>query len=202
MKIFIVPHPDDETLGCGGTILKYPGSILILISKHKNNKKNNIKKALNEYKFKNIYRLNFPATKIYQINQSNFIDKITNIVNLFKKTEIYIPSKNDLNTDHQIISNLCLSALRLHRCKEILKIYIYEVLSETNLFGGNLKPNYFENIEDQISKKIEIFKQYKNEIQNFPDPRSEEAINALAAFRGSQSGYRYAEAYEMIFCKK
>ena len=202
MKIFICPHPDDETLGCGGTILKHPGSILILITKHKTNKKNNINKALNEYNFKKIFKLNFTASKIYQTDQSHFIDKITQIVNLYKKTEIYIPSKFDLNTDHQIINKLCLSALRLHRCKEISKIFIYEVLSETNLFGGHLKPNYFENIEKQILNKIKIFKYYKNEIQKFPNPRSAEAIEALAKFRGSQSGFKYAEAYEMIFCKK
>lgn len=202
MKIFICPHPDDETLGCGGTILKYPGSILILITKHKNNKKNLINKALKNYKFKKVFKLNFPASKMYLANHSLLIDKISNIVNLFQNTEIYIPSKDDLNTDHKIINKLCLSALRLHRCREISKILIYEVLSESNLYGGHFTPNYYENINKYISKKTKIFKLYRNEIQNFPYPRSVEAIEALSKFRGSQSGYRNAEAFQIIFSKK
>jgi LmbE family N-acetylglucosaminyl deacetylase len=201
MKIFISPHPDDETLGCGGTILKNPGSILVLITKHKNNKKNLIDKAIKSYNFKKVFKLNFSASKMHIISHSLFIDKISNIVNLFKNTEIYIPSKDDLNTDHKIINELSISALRLHRCKDISKIIIYEVLSESNLYGGCFKPNYYENIEKYIQKKIEIFKLYKNEVQNFPNPRSTESIEALSKFRGSQSGYNNAEAFQIIFSK-
>ena len=79
---------------------------------------------------------------------------------------------------------------------------MYETPSETEFNFANQKvfnPNVFINISDFLQKKIETMKIYKSEINNFPFPRSVKVIEALAAIRGSQSGYNAAEAFELVF---
>ena len=82
---------------------------------------------------------------------------------------------------------------------------MYETLSETEfnfIKKTSFNPNLFVNISDQLDDKIKAMQIYESEMGNFPFPRSEKTIRSLAAFRGSQSGYEAAEAFELIFEKK
>jgi len=78
---------------------------------------------------------------------------------------------------------------------------MYETPSETefNFIEKGFNPNVFINVSKYIDKKIEIMKLYESEMGEFPFPRSEETIRALATFRGSQSGFQAAEAFQLIF---
>ena len=76
--IVISPHPDDETLGCGGTILKHNedgDSVYWLIMTNilieegydelaVKTRQKEIENVASNYQFKNIYRLDFPTTKL------------------------------------------------------------------------------------------------------------------------------------------
>ena len=77
-----------------------------------------------------------------------------------------------------------------------------ETLSETD-FAPSIKkesfiPNTFIDISRYMKKKIQIMKVYKSEIKKHPFPRSEKSIRALATFRGSSSGCKFAESFMLL----
>jgi N-acetylglucosamine malate deacetylase 1 len=217
MNILVVsPHPDDETLGCGGTILRHKknGDKVYWLNitdisletgwdeKKVNKRKSEIDSVIKRYKFSKFFNLSIPTTKVDTFPISDIIQKITNIYKKVFPEIIYIPYANDIHSDHQIISKAMQSTFKWFRYSHINKVLMYETISETEFNFLKLKtfnPNVFVNISDFIDDKIETMKVYESEIEAFPFPRSEKNIRALAAFRGSQSGYIAAEAFELVF---
>ena len=210
--LFIAPHPDDEVLGCGGTLAKHykKGDEIYLIIATKGytpdwteeyleiRKKEieNVKKILG---IKEIFYLDYPTVKLDTIPQKEINDTLYKIVNSVKPDIAYIPFKGDLNKDHRILFEASLVTLRPlnHKCKKILA---YEVLSETE-WGREIeifKPNVYVDITDTLSIKLNAMKAYKSELKPFPHPRSLEAIEALALKRGSEIGVRYAESFYLV----
>ena len=79
---------------------------------------------------------------------------------------------------------------------------MYETLSETDFnFSNNdsFRPNFYVNISAYMDQKIDIIKIYDGEIKKFPFPRSLKSIKSLASLRGSQSGFEFAEAFQLIY---
>ena len=77
----------------------------------------------------------------------------------------------------------------------------YETISETNFNFTNKNPfypNVYEDVTGFIDKKIKIMKIYKSELKKHPFPRSVDSIKSLGILRGSQAGFKYAEAFELI----
>ena len=84
----------------------------------------------------------------------------------------------------------------------IESVYYYEVLSETywnaSYFEPSFQPDVFINIDKQIKIKLKALKKYKSQISSKNYERAPESIEALAKFRGSQNGYKFAEAFKLI----
>lgn len=213
--LIIATHPDDETLGCGGTILRHIDNkdkvYWLIATKMKNKKKwkqniiNSRKKEIlsvyKKFKFSKKYELDFETSYLDSIPIAEIIYKLNKAVTDCKPDIVYCPSMGDVHTDHQIMSKACSVLAKSFRFNFIKRILIYEVISETNYnFFNNhqFKPNYFVNIQNYLKQKIEIMKIYKSEIEKFPFPRSEDAIKALAKIRGAQSNFKAAEAFEII----
>ena len=212
-KILVVAtHPDDETLGCGGTLLKHKANKdeihwLICTSLNNNHKyystrEKEIKKVSKLFNFNSINALPFETTKIDQYNMNELIKKISKVINKIKPQIIYLPFKDDIHTDHKKIFEACLSCTKSFRYPFIKKIYMMETLSETefapSIDKDSFIPNTFVNITKYINKKIKIMNIYKSEINKHPFPRSEKSVKALASFRGSTSGCEYAESFVLL----
>ena len=212
----IAPHPDDETLGCGGSLLKHAKnndqlSWLICTEAHRDlgwsdkkiqRRKKEIKMVKESYNFKNIYTLGVPAAKVDQAPISELAKKIGDILKNLSPNIVYMPFINDVHTDHYIIGKVLQSLIKWFRYPSLKKVFIYETLSETNfnfVSQDKFQPNTFNNITDFIDEKINIMEIYKSELKEHPFPRSKESIKALAILRGSQSGNRYAEAFKLVF---
>ena len=211
--LFVSPHPDDETLGCGGTIFyhkKKGDDIFLLIitnlsiefgwsEKLIERRKKEIDKIKKFYGFKNVFHLNFQTKYLDTVPINEIIENISNIVKKTKSEILYIPSRDDVHTDHQIVSKACMSSIKWFRNPSVKKVMAYEVISETNFnFNqNNFKPNVFVDITPYITKKIVAMKIYKSEIKKHPFPRSEDSIKSLAILRGSQSGKKFAEAFQL-----
>jgi len=213
--LVIATHPDDETLGCGGALLRHVKNndkVFWLITTKMSDKKIWTKKSIllrdkeiklvsKAYKFKKIYNLEFETIKLDTVPINRITKKLSEVVNDCKPNIIYCPNETDVHTDHQVTSKACRILGKSFRFPFIKKILSYEVLSETdsNFFEEKLfKPNYFINIEKYLEKKIKIMKIYKSELKKFPFPRSAEAIRSLAKIRGSQSNFKNAEAFKLI----
>jgi len=216
MKIlFIAVHPDDETLGCGGTILKHsinhdvfwliitaPYESVGYSSEYVLKRKQQIDLVSKQYKFQDVFKLDYPTTKLHIVDFSELIYKLSNIVRKIKPETIYMVNRSDIHTDHQIAAKAILSSTKNFNASFIKKILMYECLSETEMapqFSENIfLPNSYSDISEFIDKKIEIMNIYDNEIQKYPFPRCEESIRALNRFRGSTIGTEYAEAFMLV----
>ena len=214
--LVIAPHPDDETLGCGGSLLKHAKNgdeinWLICTEAHSelgwsNNKiqqrKTEIKLVKEKYNFESVHALGIPAAKVDLMPISEIAEKIGGIVNEISPNIIYMPFFNDVHTDHNIIGKVLQSLIKWFRYPSLKKVLVYETLSETNfnfISKDKFHPNTFNNITNFIDEKIKIMKIYESELHEHPFPRSRESIKALAILRGSQSGHKYAEAFHLVY---
>ncbi len=217
--LVIAPHPDDETLGCGGTLFRHKleGDDLYWLivtcisnnsgwSKDEVNRRNEeIDKVSKKFAFKDVFNLSIPTTKIDTIPLSELISKITNIYKKVEPEIIYMPFVDDVHTDHRIIAEVVQSTFKWFRNPFINKILMYETPSETDfnfISQRKFHANVFIDISNHIKDKIEAMKIYESEMGEFPFPRSEKSIRSLAALRGSQSGFKSAEAFELVFERK
>ena len=217
MKVMVVaPHPDDETLGCGGTLLKHKAAgdeiywlIMTNISgeegydeKKVQDRQQEIEMVAGEYGFEYIFKLDFPTTKLDIIPRNKLINSISKVIDRVKPEIIYLPNRNDIHSDHKITFDTAISSVKTFRCPFIRKLLMYEVVSETEftppLQNNSFIPNSFSDISKFMDKKISIMNLYKGEMREYPFPRSVENLKALATFRGATAGIRYVEAFMMI----
>ena len=217
MKILIIaPHPDDETLGCGGALFRHKAEgddiywlIITGISqeggwkeKVVNKRDNEIDAVAEKYGFSDVFNLRLPTTKMDTLPVSDLIGEISNVYKKVEPDIIYMPFSNDVHTDHQLIAKALQSTFKWFRYPHIKKVYMYETPSETEFnFVGyrNFRPNVFVDVTDYLDEKISTMRVYKSELGVFPFPRSDQTIRALASLRGSQSGFNAAEAFELVY---
>jgi LmbE family N-acetylglucosaminyl deacetylase len=213
--LVVAPHPDDETLGVGGTLLrkKQEGSsiawlIMTSIKVEKgwsqekvDTRKIELAQIESFFGFDKVYQLGFDSKELDKVPKKNIVASINEVFKEFQPTEIFLPHFSDIHSDHKVTFDSVVSCTKWFRNYSIKRILTYETLSETE-FGSNkdfkFNPNIFVNIESTLTQKLQAMQIYKSEIDNFPFPRSLEAISALAAIRGSASGFRAAEAFELI----
>ena len=218
--LIIAAPPDDETLGCGGTIAKavinkakvkvifigegvsarFPiGKELSDISiKHNKIRENEARQALkilqiNDYCFGKKF-----CTKFDNYLLTEIIQDIEVHIKSFSPNIIFTHSDQDLNIDHSIVHKAVMTACRPKYKNSIKQIYSFEVPCSSNwTYKGYFYPNTFIDISKSIKLKQKAFKAYKNENRPFPFPRSVIGIDTLARFRGMQSGLKYAEAFRL-----
>lgn len=217
MRILVVsPHPDDETLGAGGTLLRYRqegNEIFWLnitnVSKEKtggysfdfiDKRKRQITEILEYYKFQGYYDLAFEPSILDSINRRDLIDAISVCFQKIKPEWIIIPDGSDVHSDHRVVYECCLSCSKIFRYPFIKRITSMEIISETD-FGRIEKqfvPTLFVDITNYIDDKIAALVKYDTEIDSRPFPRNIEAVKALATIRGGMAGTMYAEAFKVI----
>jgi len=216
-KVLVVSvHPDDETLGCGATLLKHKSqgdeicwAIVTNMSGLSNVKPEQIKTREEEisqvaakYGFKQVHQLGLPSTKLDSMGDSELITIMHKLFCDVKPHTVYLPFQNDVHSDHRIIFNNAYACTKSFRSPFIKEIYMMETLSETEFApcaaGQSFCPNVFVDITEFLQQKIEIMKLYKSELAPCPFPRSEDNIRALATLRGSTCGARYAESFMLL----
>ena len=212
--LVIAPHPDDEVLGCGATIKKYAelGNevYLCIVTKpytpdwteeYIENKKKEIKASNEVLSIKETFFLDLPTVKLDTLPQKQLNDLISDCVKKVNPEVVYIPFFGDINKDHQLVSKACLVAVRPKPDSRIKKVFLYEVLSETEWAKPAQKieevfiPNNYEDISDFLDYKLKAMEAYKSELKQYPHPRSLEGIKVLAQKRGMEAGLKYAEAF-------
>ena len=222
MKVLVIAaHPDDEILGCGGTIAnhvkkKHKVNVCILgegitsrskkrdinINKKQLENLHNVSKKANKLLgVKNIKLLKLPDNRFDSLNLLDVIKYIENEINLFKPNIIYTHSAFDLNIDHKITADAVVTACRPQFKKFLKKIICFEIPSSSeweNNQKNHFKPNFYEEISGTINKKLKALKIYKQEMRRWPHPRSIKGVGILAKYRGSQVGVNAAEAFYII----
>ena len=214
--LVIAVHPDDETLGCGGTLLKHKANddavhwLIITSIKEENGfaasvveaRRQEIKAVSSMYGFDGVHDLDFPTTRLDETPFSRLTSRISDVFEQVEPNIVYLPFKSDVHTDHQIAFKAAYSCTKTFRCPSIKKIVMMETLSETEFVPSTKEdgfiPNMFVDITDFIERKIEVMNIYKSETSPHPFPRSERNIRALATFRGATAGCEYAESFMIL----
>jgi LmbE family N-acetylglucosaminyl deacetylase len=214
--LVVAPHPDDESLGCGGTLLRHideGDSVhwLIVTKMTPSNgfaldriaaRSYEIEAVSSTYKFAGVHHAELPTTRLDQVPKSEIVGAISKVFQTVRPDTVYLPYRNDAHSDHAAVFDATVSCCKTFRHPCVRRVYAYETLSETE-FGlrsddTGFRPNLFIDIGDRLVRKLAILKLYEGEMGVFPFPRSEECVRAQSVLRGSQAGSRAAEAFMVL----
>lgn len=217
MKVLVVSaHPDDETLGVGGTLLKHKqrGDELSWIistvadkgdfsSKHIRTSADQVEAVSEAYGFSDVFKLGLPSTRLDTFPKRQLIGLFMNILKPLQPHIIYTVGDSDVHTDHFATFEALMLALKPFRAEfDVQEIYSYEVLSSTDAAFGfrrhPFQPNVFSDITQYMEQKLDILSLYDNQMQFEPLPRSISGVRALARHRGATIGVTYAEALSLV----
>jgi len=213
--IVIAPHPDDEVLGAGGTLLRCKAEgakvawlIVTGISVESGwseakvkQRRDEIKQITSLFGFDEVFELNFQTTQLDRVPMSDLVAAVSNVFKTFEPEEVFVPHPSDVHTDHRIVFDAVASCTKWFRYSSVKRVLAYETLSETDFGLGTdqgFRPNVFVDIEHFLNDKLRAMDIYASEQGTFPFPRSHEAIKALATLRGAASGFKAAEAFELL----
>ncbi|HRR19646.1 MAG TPA: PIG-L family deacetylase [Ignavibacteriales bacterium] len=217
--LVIAVHPDDETLGCGGTILKHKNrgdEVYWLILTKANQRITSIPDIVHKqgeycvavakaYNFNGWKHLDFLTTELDRYPIGDIIQQISYYIREIQPEIIYFHHYADIHSDHKVAFEAVYSCTKNFRYPFIERMLTFETLSETEfapaMIVNSFVPNVFNDISDVIDKKIDIMKFYTTEQMSEPYPRAVSSILALARYRGSRIGVEYAEAFYLLFEK-
>jgi len=211
--LIIAPHPDDEVLGCGGTILKHVKSgdevYLCIVTKaytpdwseeFLKERPKEIEESNRILGIKKTYFLDFPDAKLDTIPQKELQTAISKVVKEVNPEVVFLPHRGDAHKDHRLVFEAGLFICRPGFNSSVKKILSYEALSETE-WGKDIQefiPHVYEDITNEIQTKIEAMRAHKSELREYPHPRSLEIVEILAKKRGSEARLKFAESFMMI----
>lgn len=214
--LVVAPHPDDESLGCGGTLLRHVDegdSVHWLIvtamtlsqgfsAERIATRNTEIDMVASAYRFAGVHRTELPTTRLDTLPMGDLVGAIGKIFQEVRPGTVYLPYRNDAHSDHAAVFDATVSCCKSFRHPSVKRVYAYETLSETE-FGlrpddPGFRPNLFIDIGDRLERKLKILDLYAGEMGIFPFPRSEECVRAQAALRGSNAGLYAAEAFMVL----
>lgn len=217
--LFVVAHPDDESDAAGGTIHKLitdGNNVAVAIMVGKAVARRNLsetladdeKEAMDVLGVKKVYHADFPNIKMNIVPHLELVQFIEKCIEDLQADAIITHHPTDTNNDHVQTSYAAQAACRLFQRKEgipVLKLFMYmETPSSTewslDSTSNRFNPNYFVEIgKEGLAIKVKALEAYKGVMRPYPHPRSIEAYEGLAAYRGCQAGLKYAEAFECVF---
>jgi len=217
--LIIAAHPDDEILGCGGSVVRliqqgWEAYTLILgegiTSRDKERKKDLREKEIKKLReqalranqilgVKEVFFCNFPDNRFDSVGFLDIVKEIEEVKQKINPDIVFTHSRGDLNIDHQITYKATITAFRPLPEEEVKEIYSFEILSSSEWnFPYSFFPSAYFDISETIELKLKAMAEYTSEIREFPHPRSLEGIKIKARQRGMEVGCLCAEAFEVV----
>lgn len=203
----IAAHPDDELLGCGGTIARHTDEgdevCIVIVCEGESlrydglcvNQDAATKQAAQILGVDQVHTLKFPDQKLDIYCLVDVITAIEKIVEVFKPQIVYTHYSGDLNRDHRIVFEAANVALRPFS-KYLEEFYSFYIVGSTELaYNKNFEPDTWVDISKTLQKKLDAFACYKSEVREYPHPRSLRGLENFAKYVGNQC---YMEAAEMF----
>lgn len=214
LVLVVSPHADDETLGAGGSILKYKkqGHEVVWLNvtdmkeeygysrERISERQEEIQRVKQAYNIDAFYNLELKPAGLDQYSKSMIVQKMADIFETVQPEIVILPYGYDVHSDHKIVFEAALACAKVFRCTCIRKILCMEIISETDyaVSENGFVPNYYVNIDDYIEQKIKVAQLYQSEVKAAPFPRNVDSIRGLAQYRGAAAGAKYAEAFRVI----
>ena len=218
----VASHPDDEVLGCGGTIARHADSgdqVQVLIvaegstSRQQERNRNQVKDELSALAIAaqtagsilgatGVELLDLPDNRLDSLDRLDLIKRIEECVERYQPECIYVHHSGDVNVDHRRLHEAVVTACRPIPGHLVKRLLSFEVASSTEWqppgSAPAFQPNWFVDISDHWERKREALAAYSNEMRAWPHARSLEAVEHLARWRGAQVGVEAAEAFCLL----
>lgn len=212
MRILVIaPHPDDETIGAGGTIARSiaEGDEVFLCIVTLANlppwseniaaiQKKQVEQVQKIYGIKQVFFLDFPTVRLNTVPNMELTSALQRVVDEVKPEIVYTSSACAINQDHRLVFDATLVATRPLPASPVRRLLCYEI-GPTLRFGNSaFVPNVYVDISDFLDKKLAAMACYKTELREMPHPRSLEGIKLIARERGLSVGLKMAECFQLI----
>ena len=220
--LVVVAHPDDEVLGCGGTIRKWcdNGAIIeavvlgqgiasrgeetgVALSKKIDTLRIEAKKSADIVGYNNITFEDLPDNRLDSIDLINIAQIVERYIRKFEPHVVMTHHHGDLSIDHRLSYQSAITACRPLQGSIVKEFYTFQTPSATEwnfpYYNNNFSPNMFVDITNTLQAKIDALHCYVSEIRPAPHPRSPESLRSLASYWGSVVGFDHVEAFEQIF---
>ena len=219
--LVIAAHPDDEVLGCGGSIAWHTSrgdNVIVLIladgvgsrqcsdKQEKNSsevevRQLNAKNANKILGVKELVMLSYPDNQMDSVPLLDVVQQIECVINIHNPSVIYTHNSSDVNIDHRVVHDAVIAACRPQPGSNIRQLLFFEIPSSTEwrppASRVMFSPNWHINITDTLAIKLEALSIYESELREFPHSRSIAAVEHLACWRGASVGLHAAEAFEL-----
>ena len=220
--LVVAAHPDDEILGCGGTIARHADEgdqVQVLIvaegatSRQQNRDRKQVtaelsglahaaQKAAGVLGASGVELLDLPDNRLDSIDRLDLIKKIEESVQRHQPNVVYVHHVGDVNVDHRRTHEAVVTACRPTPGHSVKRLLSFEVASSTEWqppgSAPGFQPNWFIDISAQWQRKFDALEVYASEMRAWPHARSIQALEHLARWRGSQVGVEAAEAFYLL----
>lgn len=215
--LIIAAHPDDEALGCGGTIARFADEGVNIhvafladgvFSREGNNlvqqaeltaRRVSAQKACDILGVQSVSFGEFPDNRMDAIALLEIIKHIEALIARYQPDTVFTHHAGDVNVDHQRIHQAVVTACRPQNGHPVKTLLCFEVTSSTEwqLPGSApiFAPNWFVDVSSTLKRKLDALDAYAAELRTWPHPRSREGVEHLAHWRGATIGVDAAEAF-------
>lgn len=208
----LAAHPDDETLGAGGTILRHRADgadalLLVATVAHAprwsdeeiHAKRDECLAAAQILRFSDVRFLDWPTMHLASIPAIELCEAVQRVVRDWRPQLVYAPPFDDVNSDHNALFAAALVATRHVGPDSPGALYSYEIPSTTRFAAASRwYPNTYVDISAHLEQKLSAMARYRTELRDPPHPRSLDALRIFARERGAAMGMQYAEAHMLI----
>lgn len=189
--LILAPHIDDETIGCGGAILKYqdqgidPYVVFLTKSQKKGSKasEEDIASERREEAYTLFNKLGISRDKLFflsgrdgDLRSSDIEGELTKVIEETKPDTIFLPIFLDTHKDHYAAN---IKLLQVYRERPDLfpdtEIYMYEAQSPITQVYSNISLD----ISDKFQKKMELLEIFVSQKTDFTYVRNLNRINGL-----------------------
>ena len=209
----VAAHPDDEVLGAGGTLAKHAAAghdVTVLIVTEGTTaqyddesliaqKREEARRCADRLGVSSVRFGDLPDMRLDTVPHVEVNAVIEDAIDAVAPDVVYTHSPHDVNKDHAAVAESTRVATRPGSGVE--RVLAYEVPSSTGWAGGDrerFQPTTYVEITDHLDRKVDAFAAYETETREYPHPRSERSIRALAETRGTESGVAAAEAFQLV----
>ena len=220
--LVVAAHPDDEVLGCGGTIARHADAgdqVQVLIvaegATSRQEQRDRIQagdelSALAQAAqmagsilgAAGVELLDLPDNRLDSLDRLDLIKRLEERIDRHQPQVVYVHHAGDVNVDHRRLHEAVVTACRPTPGQPVRRLLSFEVASSSEWqppgSAPAFHPNWFVDISDQWQRKRDALVAYASEMRPWPHARSLEALEHLARWRGAQVGVEAAEAFCLL----
>ena len=214
--VVVAVHPDDETIGCGGTLLRHKDQgaeihwvICTSVYEEEGFSKERvtsraaeIEKVADMFGFDSVHQLGLKTMRVDEYCASTLVGHFSRVFSEIEPEVVYLPFKSDVHSDHRHVFNAAFACTKSFRYPSIKRVLMMETASETEFAPATKEdiflPNTFVDITPYLQKKLDILRVFESEFAAHPFPRSLRNAEALAVHRGATAGCEFAESFSLL----